>query len=182
MEKKSEITGEHELKESMTVDMFYINEPEPRKATPVFEHMKRTADKAGTRCAITGQPHPQYHHFFCEYAARDEIDWHVVKGVALGTITELPVLDLDNHEPTGETYPAEASLIWRLCRFAEIFGMDWKSFDPDDPVSFVDSIHNMLPLHEKFHIAKNSGIHLAPFPMWILWAMPLKKNFHLTKG
>src|SRR5579863_9678085 len=105
MTKKEEaIQGEHEFKETLSVDMFYINEPEPRTPTPVFQHMKRTADKAGTRCAITGQPHPQYHHFFCEYAARDQIEWHVVKSVAMGKISERTVLDRETHQPTGETY------------------------------------------------------------------------------
>jgi len=77
------IQNEHEIKATYEVDLFYINEPEPRTPSSTFQHMKYTADKAGSVCAISGQPHPQYHHFLCEYAARDEVDWSVVKGVAL---------------------------------------------------------------------------------------------------
>ena len=58
--------------------------------------------------------------------------------------------------------------------------MDWQAFDPSDPTSFVDSIHNMLPLHEKFHIKKGHGIHLMPFPEYLLQAMPRKAGFILT--
>ena len=174
------MNNEHEVKATFQCDIFYINEPEPRKASPVFEHMKHTADKAGAVCAISGQPHPQYHHIFCEYAARDEIDWATVKGVALGTITQLPVLDLVTDQPTGETFPAERSLLFKVCKWAEIcFGMDWASFDPTNPISFVDSIHNMLPLNAKFHIHKEHGIHLSTFPEWILQMFPKVSGFIL---
>jgi hypothetical protein len=174
--------NEHELKATYAVDLFYINEPEPRKPSVVFERMKREADKAGTVCAISGQPHPQYHHIFCEYAARDEIQWDVVKGVALGTITQLPVLDLVTDQPVpGQFFEAKNSLLYKICKWAEIcFGMDWNAFDPNDPTSFVDSIHNMLPLNEKFHIHKNHGIHLMPFPEYLLQTFPRKGGFILT--
>jgi hypothetical protein len=174
--------NEHELKATYTVDLFYIDEPEPRKPTVVFERMKRAADKDGAVCAISGQPHPQYHHIFCEYAARDQIKWDVVKGVALGVITQLPVLDLVTDQPIpGQFFDAKKSLLWKLCKWCEVsFDMDWSTFDPTDPTSFVDSIHNMLPLNVKFHILKDHGIHLVPFPEFLLQALPRKDGFILT--
>lgn len=177
------ITNEHELKATYSVDLFYINEPEPRKATPEFQHMKREADKTDTRCAISGQPHPQYHHLFCEYAARDEIDWHFVKGIATGTIQQMPVRDLQTDAPIpGMFFDAKDSLLFKLCKWLEIcFDMDWHAFDPADPTSFVDSIHNMLPLNEKFHIRKNHGIHLMPFPEFLLQVLPKNGGFILTE-
>ena len=175
-------TNEHELKATYQVDVFYINEPEPRTPSPTFEHMKRTADKAGAVCAISGQPHPQYHHVFCEYAARDQVDWHVVKGVALGSILQLPVLDPITDQPVPDQFfTAKQSLLWKLCKWLEVcFDMDWASFDPDNPVLFVDSINNMLPLSEKFHIRKDHGIHLMPFPEYLLQVLPRKAGFILT--
>lgn len=174
--------NEHELKATYSVDLFYINEPEPRKPTAEFERMKREADAAGTVCAISGQPHPQYHHVFCEYAARDQVDWRTVKGVALGTITQLPVTDLVTDEPIpGQFFPANKSLLWMMTKWLEVcFGMDWNTFDPDNAVEFVDSIHNMLPLNAKFHIYKDHGIHLVPFPEYLLQVLPRIKGFVLT--
>ena len=173
--------GEHELKATYSVDVFYINEPEPRTPSPVFQHMKRTADAAGTVCALSGQPNPQYHHVFCEYAARDQVKWDVVKGVALGTITTLPVLDPVTDQPTNATFPANQSLLFKMCQWLEVcFGMDWNTLNPDDPISFVDSINNMLPLSEKFHIHKNHGIHLMPLPEYLLQVLPRKDGFVLT--
>jgi hypothetical protein len=173
--------NEHELKATYSVDLFYINEPAPRKPSVVFERMKRAADKAGAVCAISGQPHPQYHHLFCEYAARDEVDWDLVKGVATGSIKQMPVLDLETDQPMpGQFFPAQQSMLWKLCKWLEVcFDMDWQAFDPANPIAFVDSIHNMLPLHAKFHIHKNHGIHLAPFPEWNLQALPKKAGFVL---
>jgi len=37
----------------------------------------------------------------------------------------------------------------------------------------------MLPLHAKFHIHKNHGIHLSTFPEWILQIFPKKAGFLL---
>ena len=174
--------GEHELKATYSVDIFYINEPEPRTPSPTFQHMKRVADAAGTVCAISGQPNPQYHHVFCEYAARDQVDWETVKGVALGTITQLPVLDLTTDQPIkGKFFPANQSLLWKMCKWLEIcWSMDWNTLDPADPVAFVDSIFNMLPLNERFHIRKDHGIHLMPFPEFLLQILPRKAGFVLT--
>jgi hypothetical protein len=179
----AKITNEHEVKATLQVDLFYINEPEPRKPSLTFQRMKRAADKADARCAISGQPHPQYHHVFCEYAARDEVDWQFVKGIATGEIKQMPVLDLVTDQPIpGQFFDAQDSLLFKLCKWLEIcFGMDWHAFDPADPTAFVDSIHNMLPLNEKFHIRKNHGIHLMPFPEFLLQVLPKVSGFILTQ-
>ena len=96
-------------------------------------------------------------------------------------VTQMPVLDLDTDQPIpGQFFPAQQSMLWKLCKWLEVcFDMDWHAFDPDDPIAFVDSINNMLPLHAKFHIHKNHGIHLAPFPEWNLQALPKKAGFVL---
>jgi len=173
--------GEHEISATMHVDLFYIDEPEPRKPSIYFERMKRGEDNRGAVCAISGQPHPQYHHVMCEYAARDEIDWIQVKGIATGTITQMPVLDLGTDQPVpGEFFSAEESLLFKFCKWLEVcWGMDWTTFDPANPVEFVDSKYNMLPLNEKFHIRKNHGIHLSTFPEWVLQIFPKKAGFIL---
>lgn len=173
--------GEHEIKATYEVDLFYINEPEPRKPSIYFERMKRAQDAAGAVCAISGQPNPQYHHVACEYAARDEIDWSMVKGIATGEIKHMPVLDLATDQPIPDRFfLAQDSMLWKMCKWLEIcFGMDWAAFNPDKPVEFVDGPHNMLPLNEKFHIRKNHGIHLSTFPEWILQCFPKKTGFIL---
>jgi|GEM_PF-3618140 len=115
------VQGEHEVSATIHVDIFYIDEPEPRKPSVYFERMKRSADAAGAVCAISGQPHPQYHHLFCEYAARDEIDWVLVKGIATGALAHMPVLDLVTDQPIpGQFFPAEASLLFKFCKWLEV--------------------------------------------------------------
>lgn len=173
--------GEHEISATLHVDLFYIDEPEPRKPSIYFERMKREEDRRGAVCAISGQPHPQYHHVMCEYAARDEIEWDQVKGVATGVITQMPVLDLKTDQPIpGQFFPASESLLFKFCKWLEVcWGMDWAAFDPSNPVEFVDSKFNMLPLNEKYHIRKMHGIHLSTFPEWVLQIFPKKTGFVL---
>jgi len=90
-------------------------------------------------------------------------------------------LDLITDKPVPEQFfDAKESMLWKMCKFLEIcFDMDWNTLDPSNPVLFVDSINNMLPLNEKFHIHRNHGIHLSPFPEWNLQCLPKKDGFIL---
>jgi hypothetical protein len=170
------IPHEHLVKETI-VEAEYYPDHEPRGESPTFRHTKAEGHKAGLRCAISGQPHPEYHHMFCEWADADAVDWTIVKAIALGEITEIPVLDLITDQPTGETFPAEQSAIWMICKITEARGFDWRAFDPAKPETFVDSPQNMLPLHQKFHRSPTHGIHHRSFPTFVFQGYPRKAGF-----
>lgn len=176
------VKNEHEKKDAITEDVFYPDHP-PRKESLTFRQTKSKGHKAGLPCAISGmKTGVEYHHLFCEWAFTDAVDWSVVKGVATGAITELPVLDMqsDLPTPTGETYKAEQSLLWSICKLAELRGFDWNEFNPLMPEAFIDSMANMLVLHEKFHRHKDHGIHAMSFPEWIFQAYPRTPGFVFT--
>lgn len=45
----------------------------------------------------------------------------------------------------------------------------WASFDPGKPYQFVDDMTAQgLPLCEEHHIGKYTGIHMIPFPYWLM--------------
>lgn len=170
-------TGEHEFKETVTDDIYYPDHT--RVDTPTFTHTKREGKKNGDVCAISGQPVGiEYHHVICEDAFTDGIDWAVVKGIALGEIKTLPVLDLITDLPIGGlTFPVEKSLIWMLLQITKWRGFDWVTFDPAKPENFVDSAANMLVLHEKFHRSSGYGMHRHTLPIWLFQAFPRVPGF-----
>ncbi len=43
---------------------------------------------------------------------------------------------------------------------------DWSKFK--EPSDFIDSEYNMMVLCEKHHRGKDHGIHLLPYPFWIM--------------
>jgi hypothetical protein len=169
--------NEHEVRRTLVEDDYYPDH-EPRTESGVFRATKAAGHKAGLRCAISGQPEGvEYHHVFLEWADAAAVDWALVKAIALGQVTQLPVLDLKTDEPTGETFPAEQSLIWAICKLAALRGFDWQAFDPAKPEQFVDGMPNMLVLHERYHRASDHGIHAKTFPTWIFQAWPRVSGF-----
>ncbi|WP_238563710.1 MULTISPECIES: hypothetical protein [Ralstonia] len=171
--------GEHLVTETI-VEAEYYPDHAQRTESATFRHTKTEGHKAGLVCAISGQPDPEYHHLFCEWADSDAVDWERVRGVALGEVTDLPVLDPHTDQPTGKTFPAEQSLVWLICKLAELRGFDWKAFDPARPELFVDSMQNMLPVAMKFHRSPTHGIHHRSFPTYIFQAYPRKLGFVFT--
>ncbi|VEI17946.1 Uncharacterised protein [Serratia plymuthica] len=148
------VDKEHEKKSSITEYVYYPDHA-PRKESSTFRQTKSKGHKEGLPCSISGmKTGVEYHHLFCEWAFTDAVDWGVVKGVATGVITELPVLDMqsDLPLPAGETYKVEYSLLWAICKLAEFRGFDWNKFNLLMPETFIDSMANMLVIHEKFHL------------------------------
>jgi hypothetical protein len=46
---------------------------------------------------------------------------------------------------------------------------DWASFDSAHPETFIDSEHNAkLVLCKKHHTGKDHGIHMLPYPTWLM--------------
>lgn len=86
------------------------------------------------------------HHFYCEKAAENAIDWEAFGEFAKKTY----------NIQTGENIGAN---------------FDWKEV-AKDPDSFVDSPHNMIVLCKEHHTSGAKGIHHVPFPEWILQKYP----------
>lgn len=178
-EKLPVVPHEHLVKVT-DVEVEYYPDHVPRTASSTFRHTEAAGKKAGLRCAVSGQPSPEYHHLWVEWADADAIDWTIVKAIALGEITEVPVLDLITDQPTGETFPVEQSAVWKICKLTAALGFDWPSFDPAKPETFVDSPQNMLPLHMKFHRSPTHGIHHRTFPTFVFQGYPRKAGFVFT--
>lgn len=171
------VSREHEHHDTITEDVFYPDHA-PRTESAVFRATKKAGHAAGLPCAISGQKEGvEYHHIFCEWAFSGAVDWRTVKGVAIGEIATLPVLDLETDQPTGEVYDARQSLLWVIIALAAARGFDWHAFDPVHPETFVDSMANMLVLHAKFHRHKDHGIHAMSLPVWLFQAMPRVPGF-----
>ncbi len=98
------IAGEHLVKVT-DVEVEYYPDHAPRVESATFRHTKAEGHKAGLRCAISGQPNPEYHHIFCEEADMAAVDWVAVKAIATGEITEIPVLDLVTDQPDRRDLP-----------------------------------------------------------------------------
>lgn len=173
------IRGEH-IAKATEVEVEYYPDHPPRTESAVFRHTKAAGHKAGLRCAVSGQPNPEYHHVWCEWADADAVDWAVVKAIATGEITEIPVLDPITDQPTGETFPADQSAVWMICAITRARGFDWAAFDPEKPEQFIDSPQNMLPLSAKFHRSPTHGAHHRTFPTFVFQAYPRKAGFVFT--
>jgi hypothetical protein len=173
------IPHEHLVK-TTDVEAEYYPDHVARAASSTFRRTEAAGKKAGLRCAVSGQPNPEFHHVWVEWADADAIDWSAVKAIALGQITEVPVLDLLTDQPTGETFAVEQSAVWKICALTAALGFDWAAFDPDKPETFVDSPQNMLPLHMKFHRSPTHGIHHRSFPTFVFQGYPRKTGFVFT--
>lgn len=171
--------GEHLMKETVVEVEYYPDHP-PRTESATFRHTKAAGHKAGLRCSVSGQTNPEYHHLWCEWADADAVDWTVVRAIAIGEITEIPVLDEITDQPTGETFPAEQSAILMICQIAGLRGFDWHAFDPAKPEAFIDSPQNMLPLSAKFHRSSTHGIHHRSFPTFVFQGYPRRAGFVFT--
>lgn len=168
---------EHAHLDSITESVFYPDH-DGRTESPTFQHTKHAGKKRGDRCAITGQPvDVEYHHGFLEWAFQHAVDWHTVKGIALGTVKELPVRDPYTWEPTGAMAPVEGFLIYLIVLFFKWRGFDFEAFDPEQPETFVDSPQAMIVLHKHLHREKNHGAHALTGPIFLLQAFPFVDGF-----
>lgn len=175
------IEGEHVDSRTLKEISFYRNHKNPRITTNIFTHTKKEGKAQHLPCMISGvQTELEYHHFFCEYSYADAVDWVLVKRVAIGEVTELPVLDLETDQPTGATFDARHSLLWLVCKLIALRGFDWHAFDPAKPETLIDSIYNMLVLNKKFHRGPYHGIHMMTFPVWVFQAFPRVPGFVFT--
>lgn len=169
--------NEHEHTDAVHED-FYYPDHDGRTESPTFIKTKHEGKAAGVRCAITGQKVKlEAHHGFLEWAFQNAVDWHTVRGIALGQIKELPVRDPHTWLPTGEMAPVEGFLIYWIIMFFKWRGFDFEAFDPDKPETFVDSPQAMIWLHENLHRGKNHGAHEVTGPIFLLQAFPFVDGF-----
>lgn len=71
--------NEHELKETITVDIFYPDHP-PRTESDVFKATKLYWHHNNARCIVCGTVDKiEIHHKFIEWADSEGVDWDKVK-------------------------------------------------------------------------------------------------------
>ena len=169
--------NEHEDHRSISEEVYYPDH-DNRTESPTFRNTKRAGKAAGARCAITGQAVDlEWHHAFMEWAFQHAVRWDIVKGIALGTVKELPVIDPYTWEPTTEMAPVEGFLIYWIVLFFKWRGFDFEAFDPAKPETLVDSVQAMVVLHKHLHREKNHGAHAVTGPIFLLQAFPFVDGF-----
>jgi len=90
------------------------------------------------------------HHFYCEKAAQNAIDWLKFGEFAKNCYNIQTGVNIGEH-------------------------FNWKEVQKN-PDIFVDSEYNMIVLCQEHHRSGNKGIHHVPFPDWILQKYPIN-NF-----
>ena len=120
---------EHEVKETLTVDIFYPDHP-PRVESQTFRKTKHhLINIMDTPCWVCGTKEKrEVHHFNAEWADSDAVDW-------------------DKMRLLHPDFP-------------------WSTFE--HPEDFIDSEYNMMVLCEAHHRGKDEGIHMLPYPIWII--------------
>lgn len=138
------VREEHDLKETITVD---INTPghEPRgAATPLFRKTREELLQLQPGCWCCGAKEGlEAHHFPIERSLAGLVDWALVtKDAKEGNLGKTP-----------EQRKAAASF--------DFTGIE------DDPYRFVDNmLVNGLILCKKHHTGKEEGIHATTGPIW----------------
>jgi hypothetical protein len=139
---------------------YTVNYPshEPRKNSSIYNKTHNLLiNIRDTPCFICNKTKSndnvilETHHFYCEKAAQNAIDWNKFEEFAKKCY----------NIQTGEN-------IWK--------NLDWSKVK-NNPDIFVDSEYNMIVLCQEHHRSGNKGIHHVPFPDWILQKYPLH-NFN----
>ena len=125
----TEPENEHEVRETLTVDIFYPDHP-PRSESALFRRTKHhLIDVLDKPCWVCGcKQDREVHHFHVEWADALGVDWDRMR----------------------ELHP----------------DFPWSTFEK--PEDFIDSEYNMMVLCAKHHRHKDHGIHMLPYPIWIM--------------
>jgi hypothetical protein len=139
---------EHAIKESNVHTVHYPEHP-PRVDTPLYNKTHHTLCLVqDLPCWICGKTRKssgvltETHHFFCEKAAQNAIDWKKFGQKAMSLYNPQTGLHL------GTSF-------------------DWEMVQ-HNPDLFVDSCANMVVLCPEHHRSSSQGIHHVPYPEWIL--------------
>ncbi len=125
-------SSEHEVHETLSVDIYYPNHP-PRTESELFRKTKTyLINEKDTPCWVCGTKlNREVHHFHVEWADADGVDWDKMR----------------------KLHP----------------DFNWGNFK--SPGDFVDSAYNMMVLCADHHRHKDHGIHMLPYPIWIMQAI-----------
>jgi hypothetical protein len=145
----------HKLNRSSHYIVNYPNHEERRNSTIYNKTHKELCVIKNFPCFICGKTQNknkislETHHFYCEKAAQNAIDWHKFGKFANNCY------NIQTGENIGKNF-------------------NWDEVDKN-PDIFVDSPYNMIVLCKEHHISGNKGIHHVPFPDWILQKYPKNK-------
>jgi hypothetical protein len=73
--------NEHELRETLVIDIFYPDHP-PRTESAVFIATKKHWHALGAKCGVCGTPEKiEIHHKYIEWADSEGVDWDKAKAL-----------------------------------------------------------------------------------------------------
>ena len=151
--KETEIN--HEGNQRNMSNHYIVNYPahEPRKNSAIYTKTHNSMKHMPCFICNKNEPHMETHHFYCEKAAQNAINW--------------------------DTFGEFAKTCYNIQTGENIGHFDWVEVTKN-PDIFVDSPSNMIVLCKKHHTSGNKGIHHVPFPEWILQKYP-KNGFEFLK-
>ena len=134
----------HKIKMSSHYTVVY---PEHKKRTNSSIYNKTHKELSNVTCFICGKTRKdnvvlETHHFYCEKAATNAIDW-----IKFGEFAK-NCYNIQSGEYLGDKF-------------------DWTEVEKN-PDIFVDSKYNMIVLCMEHHRSGSKGIHHVPYPEWIL--------------
>lgn len=142
------MTDSHEEKETLSVDVT-IPAHAKRATTALFTKTKRFLMKVGGALGFNIKQEPGR----CWICGRTEAE--------LGQ-------PLEAHHFGIERAYLDAKIRWNVVQ-QDFPIFDWKNFNPDNPVEFVDNMTSQgMLLCKAHHTGKDTGIHMLPFSLWIM--------------
>lgn len=142
--KEEEIKNEHEFKESLQVDVFYPDHTPRIESETFVKSRKHLIDELNTPC------------FICSMTLEEAKKQNT---------------DLELHHYYVEWAYSDA-VDWNGEIRDKHKDFDWSKFTK--PEDFVDSEYNTMVLCQVHHRHKDKGIHMIPFPLWIVQNLFIK--------
>ena len=146
----SNIKAEHQFKETLEVDIYYPNHEQRTESDVFVKSRKHIIDELKTPCWICGMT----------------LDEAKSKNT-----------DLELHHFYVEWAFSDA-VDWNGNIRKLHPNFDWSKFTK--PEDFVDSEYNMMVLCQDHHRHRDKGIHMIPYPIWVIQAVK-KYTFVLDK-
>lgn len=136
----------HKLKVSTNYTVVYPNHKKRTNSSLYNRTHDDLINKTHLNCFVCNktknETQLETHHFYCEKAAENAIDWIKFEKFAINCY------NIQTGENIGNKF-------------------DWNQVS-SNPELFVDSKYNMIVLCVEHHRSSNRGIHHVPFPEWIL--------------
>jgi len=140
------IIPSHKLKVSTNYTVVFPNHKKRTNSSLYNRTHDDLINKSHLNCFVCNktknETQLETHHFYCEKAAENAIDW-----IKFGEFA-INCYNIQTGENIGNKF-------------------DWKQV-AENAELFVDSKYNMIVLCVEHHRSSNRGIHHVPFPEWIL--------------